>query len=79
MILGLGGIDHLDGLMQDGVEQLALGWNRPHSKLAEGIEQLLVDEFDPPRSSECSAEPACNARSKLSRVGSSALIASAKA
>ncbi len=46
IVLGLVGVDHLDRLMQIGIERFAFSGNGLHSQLGQRIVKLLVDELD---------------------------------
>ena len=46
MIVGVGGVHHLDGFMQMGIERLALRRNGAQAQLLQRILQLLVDELN---------------------------------
>src|ERR1700733_954584 len=45
MILGVGSVDHLDGLMKMRVKELSFGRNRTQAELPQGIVELLVDQL----------------------------------
>ena len=46
IVLGLVGIHHLNGLVDIGIERLALGRDGLHAQLGQRIMKLLVDELD---------------------------------